>query len=86
MQQVRLSVTSTTGLHARPAAQLVQTASQFQSTVTIEAAGKSVNAKSILQVLSLGAANGTEITVSADGPDEAECLSALASLLMKGFA
>jgi phosphocarrier protein len=85
MQQRRIVLTSGSGLHARPAAQFVQTATGFQSTVTVEANGKTVNAKSIMQILSLGAKGGTEIVIAAEGSDEAECISALSELLHSGL-
>ena len=58
------------GLEARPVALLVQIASQFESTIYIEAEGKKVNAKSIMGMMSLGLDSGEELLVSADGSDE----------------
>lgn len=58
------------GLEARPVAVLVQVASQHESSVYIESAGKKVNAKSIMGMMSLGLDSGAEITVVADGKDE----------------
>jgi phosphocarrier protein len=81
MQQSRIILTNGSGLHARPAAQFVQKATGFKSAVTIAAGGKVANAKSILQILSLGAKKGTEILITADGTDEAECILSLSELL-----
>jgi phosphotransferase system HPr (HPr) family protein len=65
-------------LHARPAADLVRAAGRLQAPVTIAANGKRANAKSILEILALGAASGTELTISATGPGAAEAARALA--------
>lgn len=59
------------GLEARPAAMLVQVASRYDSTVYLETCGKKVNAKSIMGMMSLGLDLGEEVTVIADGADEA---------------
>lgn len=68
-------------LHARPAADLVRAASQVQARVTLEANGKRANARSILEVLALGAAGGAEVTVSASGPGASEAAGAIAELI-----
>lgn len=73
------------GLHARPAALFVQTATRFQSTVTIRSNGKRANAKSILSLLSLGAKQGDEVVILADGPDSNEAVSALVELVRSGL-
>ncbi len=59
------------GLEARPVAMLVQVASRYDSTVYLETCGKKVNAKSIMGMMSLGLDLGEEVTVIADGVDEA---------------
>lgn len=76
-----LTVRNKDGLHARPAAIFVRTASQFSSEITISSEGKQANAKSILGVLSLGATKGTTITLRATGSDEEAAVAALAGLL-----
>ncbi|KYZ75595.1 hypothetical protein AXX12_12900 [Anaerosporomusa subterranea] len=85
MQQNRIVLTNGSGLHARPAAQFVKKAAGFKSSVTVEANGKKADAKSILQLLSLGAKDGTEIVIAADGSDEVECISSLRELLRGGL-
>lgn len=85
MQQQQISLTNSSGLHARPAAQFVQKAAAFKSRVTVKAGDKSADAKSILQILSLGAKQGMEICITADGPDEAECVKTLSELIQSGF-
>ncbi len=74
------------GLHARPAAQFVKAASRFESTISVQAGSKRANAKSIVQVLALGARQGTTITISAEGADEAEAVAALSALASSDFA
>lgn len=69
------------GLEARPVAVLVQVASQHESSVYIESAGKKVNAKSIMGMMSLGLDNGAHVTVVADGKDEQEAISSIERFL-----
>ncbi len=73
------------GLHARPSAQVTQTAAKFHSEVWIAKNGRRVNAKSIMGVLMLAAGQGSIVTVDADGPDEAEAVAALGALIESGF-
>ena len=58
------------GLEARPIAVLVQVASQYESSIYLEAAGKKVNAKSIMGMMSLSVGNGDKIVVVTEGADE----------------
>lgn len=69
------------GLEARPVAVLVQIASQHESSVYIETAGKRVNAKSIMGMMSLGLNIGEEVYVVADGKDEEEAISSIEKFL-----
>ena len=73
------------GLHARAAAQLVQTANRFQSEVFVEKDGTRVNAKSIMGVLTLAAAKGTKITVSCEGADAEPAMAMIGKLIEAGF-
>lgn len=70
-----------TGLQARPAAFFVQTANQFSSDVFIEHAGRKINAKSIMGIMSLAIANGKTIKIIAEGSDEEKAVSELASVV-----
>jgi phosphocarrier protein len=79
------TIVNTLGLHARAAAQLVQTANRFQAEVQIVKDGASVNGKSIMGVLTLAAARGSEITVSCEGADAEPALATLAKLIESGF-
>lgn len=77
MAQKTFKVTADSGIHARPATVLVQTASKYDSDINLEYNGKTVNLKSIMGVMSLGIAKGAEITISAAGSDENDALAAL---------
>ena len=88
MQQAVLTLTNAVGLHARPAAKFVQTAARFASAITVRnvtRGGPPADAKGILGVLTLGAEHGHVIEVSAAGPDEAESLTAIRTLVESGF-
>ncbi len=73
------------GLHARAAAALVQVANGFESTIHLAREGDEVNAKSIMGVLTLAAAKGTEVVVRCEGSDEAAALAAVGALFEDGF-
>jgi len=73
------------GLHARPAAQIVQAANRFPCDVTLEKDGQTVNGKSIMGVLMLAAAMGTTVTVRAEGEQAQQCADEIAGLFEKGF-
>lgn len=72
-----------TGLHARPAAFFVQEANKYAAQVFIEKDGRKVNAKSIMGVMSLAVAKGTEIVISADGIDAEQAVEALVTIVSK---
>ena len=73
------------GLHARPSAQLTQTASRFQSDVFIAKDGRRVNAKSIMGVMMLAAGAGSDVTIDTTGPDEEQAMQAVGELIDSGF-
>ncbi|HXN84179.1 MAG TPA: HPr family phosphocarrier protein [Myxococcales bacterium] len=73
------------GLHARPAALIVQTANKFRCDVTLLKDGQQVNGKSIMGVLMLAAAKGSTIAVRTEGEEAKECAAALQSLFDNGF-
>ena len=89
-----LKITNKLGLHARAAAKLVQTAARFKSDVKIGrvdsgkgsgAQANEVNAKSIMGVLMLAAANGTTVRLTAEGEDAEEALAVLVLLIEGKF-
>ena len=69
------------GLEARPVAMLVQVASQHDSTIYIQSAGKRVNAKSIMGMMTLGLANGESVEVIAEGADEEAAIESIEKFL-----
>lgn len=71
------------GLEARPVALLVQVASQYESSIYVEIQEKKVNAKSIMGMMSLGLAEGEQITILANGPDEEEAVNAIDKYISK---
>ncbi|CAA7603012.1 Phosphotransferase system, HPr histidine phosphorylation site [Acididesulfobacillus acetoxydans] len=81
MIEKHLEITNSTGLHARPASNLVENASKFKSKITIEKEGRSVDAKSILGILSLGANKGSRIRLTTEGEDEEQAAQELIDLL-----
>lgn len=85
MVQKNTKVKNRAGLHARPAAMIVQTASQFESTIYIEKGSEKINAKSIMGILTMGAGYDTEIIISAEGTDEQGALDALYTLFESRF-
>ena len=87
MLEANVKVVNQLGLHARAAAQLVRTASKFKSRINIVRYDNAVfaDAKSILSVLTLAAAKGTEIKLEVAGEDEQTALAAIIDLFAKGF-
>ncbi len=81
MQQRTFDIVDETGIHARPATILVQTATRFESDVELEYNNKKVNLKSIMGVMSLGVGKGAEVTIYTDGEDEAEALEKITEAL-----
>ncbi len=81
MFEKKAVISGKTGLHARPASVFVQTAMKYKSAISVETAAKKVDAKSLISVLTLGAAKGTEVLIKAEGPDEEEAVLALLELL-----
>ncbi|OES44690.1 phosphocarrier protein HPr [Domibacillus iocasae] len=77
MAEKTFTITDETGIHARPATVLVQTASKFSSDVNLEYNGKTVNLKSIMGVMSLGIPKGASIKVTASGSDESQAIDAV---------
>jgi phosphotransferase system HPr (HPr) family protein len=85
MSETTLTVRHKVGLHARPAAQFVQTAKKFASDIKVSHNERTANAKSILTVLTLGANQGAVITIQAEGEDADQALAALTALVEDNF-
>lgn len=86
MTEKTVRVKNRAGMHARPAALLVKTASGFKSKIYLETDSEKINAKSIMGIIILGATYDTAIKVIADGPDENEAVEAIAGLFDGKFA
>lgn len=80
-----MTICNKLGLHARAAARLVQTASAFDCQLTVSTERRSVNAKSIMGILMLAAAQGTQITIEATGDDAGAALDAIEALVRDRF-
>lgn len=85
MQQISVTIQHAAGLHARPAAVFVKTAKQYAAAITVRNGARQANAKSMVQVLTLGAKQGIAVTIEADGADEQQALAALKSLIDTNF-
>jgi phosphocarrier protein len=79
------TIVNSLGMHARPAAMIVQTANRFRSEILFEKDGLQINAKSIMGVLTLAAGKGTAVGVACEGEDAAEAMAALAKIFESGF-
>ena len=82
MKKKIITVELPDGLEARPAAMLVQVASQYDSRIYLESGSKRVNAKSIMGMMTLGLVAGQSITVEADGADEDQAVSEIEKYLI----
>lgn len=87
MLETKVKIINQLGLHARAAAQLVRLAGKFQSKILLIREDNAImaDAKSILSVLTLAAAKGTELKLSVEGNDEEEALNAINDLILNGF-
>ncbi len=85
MVEAEAEIVNRLGLHARAAAKLVHTASAFRSEISLSSDGQEVDAKSILGVLLLAAAQGVQVRVRCTGVDEQEALQALLELIAERF-
>jgi len=88
MPQIEIVVTNKLGLHARPAAIFVRVAMKFEADILVTKSkgdGSWVNAKSVMGVMSLGAAPGTSLLIRATGPDADKALRSLRLLADKRF-
>lgn len=80
-----LNICNTRGLHARASAKFVKLASSFESEIHVTREGVTVDARSIMGLLMLGAGIGCSIDVSAEGPDAEEAMEALTDLVARKF-
>ncbi|MCX4193535.1 HPr family phosphocarrier protein [Methylophaga sp. OBS1] len=85
MMEQTYTIINKLGLHARAAAKFVTTASAYQADITVSRDGRTVNGKSIMGVMMLAAAKGTEIRIHAVGDDAEAALDAIGSLINDYF-
>lgn len=87
MVETVVKVTNKAGIHARPSQQIVRTCERFYSEIFLLRTQDNfkANAKSIFNVMSLAAENGTELTLTAEGPDEDEAIEAVVELFELKF-
>lgn len=80
-----ITIVNKLGLHARAASRLVNCASGFAADIRLVKGARSVNGKSIMGVLTLAAARGTELIIEAEGADEKQALEAVTELIAERF-
>ncbi|MCB2209964.1 HPr family phosphocarrier protein [bacterium] len=80
-----ITITHAVGLHARPATLFAQMAQSYDSEIAVTFDGKTVNAKSLLSLLSLGAMQGSCIDINAEGDDGEDAVAALSELVKDNF-
>ncbi len=86
MLQRNILIVNKLGLHARAATKLVNTATQYVSEITIARPGEdSVDAKSIMSILLLGASQGTQLELTARGEDQQDALEAIVKIIENRF-
>ncbi|ANJ66151.1 phosphocarrier protein HPr [Halothiobacillus diazotrophicus] len=85
MPEQNIEIINRLGLHARAAAKFSTTASQFSCKISVICHGKVVNGKSIMGLMMLAAARGTEIRIATEGADENEAMTALRELIENRF-
>ena len=84
-KSAKVTLSSENGLHARPATKFVETALKFSSDISIAKDGVVVNGKSIIEILTLAAEQGTQLIITASGSDAEEAIETLIKLVKKGF-
>jgi len=85
MIEKKVTVTNKLGLHARPSAKVVQTASGFKSEISLSRGTMTINVKSMLGVMALAAEHGCELILRAEGEDEKEAIAAIVDLFKNKF-
>ncbi|MGY8639538.1 MAG: HPr family phosphocarrier protein [Verrucomicrobiales bacterium] len=85
MAEQNFTIPNAEGLHARPAAKFVKLANRFKSEIWVQKGDEEINGKSIMGLMILAAEQGAVITVTAEGPDEAEAISQIGTLIDSGF-
>jgi phosphocarrier protein len=84
-QTAVVRITNKRGLHARASAKIVEAAARFQSVITVNRDGQSVNARSIMGLMMLAASTGAEVEICAEGADAKDALTAIVALVGAKF-
>lgn len=85
MQTESILIINKLGLHARAASKFATEANKFAASVKVETKGKSIDGKSIMSIMLLAAAKGTELIITTEGKDEIDALAALKTLIRNRF-
>ncbi len=85
MIEREVKIVNRAGLHTRPAASLVKLAARFNSEVTLIRDGFTINAKSIIGVMTLAAEKGSRLLLQVEGDDEANAIDEICDLFSSGF-
>ncbi len=85
MVQITVTIKNPTGLHARPAASFLKVVKQFSCRTTLIRGGETINAKSMIALMSAGIECGQEVTIVCDGEQEQEALEALQAAVDSGL-
>lgn len=85
MYEKEVTVLNRAGIHARPGTKIVEVANSFKSEIFISRDNNKINAKSIMGILTLGAAYKSVILISAEGPDEEEAVNQIVKLFENRF-
>lgn len=85
MKSKKVKIINRAGIHARPAALLVQTANEYDSQIFLEKDSEKINGKSIMGIITLGATYESEINIIAEGSDEEQAVQAIATLFENKF-
>jgi phosphocarrier protein HPr len=80
-----LTIINRLGLHARPSAMFVKTASRFRAEIWVEKDGERVNGKSIMGLMMLAAGQGSKLQVLCEGPDADQALSEIEAIILRKF-
>lgn len=81
MKTLTVKIIDKIGIHARPASKIVQTASKFESNISFKTNDKTANAKSVINLMALGAKCDTEIQIIAEGSDEEKAIDSLVAVM-----
>lgn len=84
-REATVTLPNKAGLHARSAAMLVRTAARYQSAITLSRNGRTANARSLMDLFRLGARQGHDLAIRAEGPDADAALRDIVGLIERGF-